>query len=81
MFECASKFCGNFVSHYGQFCDPCQQEQFQDDDEYDEPYEDDPDPWICLFPGKCCMPSPLHHQSECYTAEMAEEMMKEEMAA
>lgn len=58
--------------------DSSQQEEFGDHERY-EP-EDDQDQWVCLFPGKCCMPSPIHHQSECYTAEMAEELMEEEMA-
>jgi len=55
------------------------QDEIGDYERY-EPYEDDEDQWTCLYPGRCCMPSPIHHQSECHTAEMAEEYMREEMA-
>lgn len=28
---------------------------------------DDKDEWECAYPGRCLMPDPLHHWSECYT--------------
>jgi hypothetical protein len=59
--------------------DSSQSEEFDDYERY-EPYEDDAEQWVCLFPGNCCMPSLIHHQSECYTPKMAEEQMQEEMA-
>lgn len=32
----------------------------------------------CLFPDKCCMPSPNHFPSECYTVEDAEAAAQEQ---
>ena len=34
--------------------------------------EDDQEDWECAYPGKCLMPDPFHHRSECYTVEDAE---------
>ena len=31
------------------------------------------DEWECQFPGNCLCPSIDHHESECYTQEMAED--------
>lgn len=56
------------------------EEEFDEYERY-EPSEDyEEGQWVCLFPGNCCMPSPFHHQSECYTPQMAELQMQEELA-
>lgn len=70
-------------SHQTLLAERTERSYEEDVDDYEryEPYDDDADQWVCLFPGNCCMPSPIHHQSECYTPEMAEEQMQQEMAA
>lgn len=49
-----------------------------EDDEYWASVDDRPDDdqWGCCYPEYCCMPG-AHLKSECHTAEMLEEQMRE----
>lgn len=49
----------------GISCDDCDEDQL-------EALAEDDEQWECAYPGKCLMPSPDHHRSECYTVEDAE---------
>jgi hypothetical protein len=48
-------------------------DSWEDDIDFDEDQEYEG----CILGEKCCIPSPDHLSSECFTAEMAEEQMKE----
>lgn len=48
-----------------------------DEEIFDYEAENDDDDWECQFPSDCCMPSMLHHRSECYTPRMAEQWYRE----
>jgi hypothetical protein len=46
------------------------------EDDYEEDEEED---WSCAFPDECLMSYTDHLRDECYTVEMYEEYMKEEI--
>ena len=41
----------------------------RDEREYLIPEDDEEneEQWECAYPGRCLMPDPLHHRSECHT--------------
>lgn len=70
-------YCEDYIDPFNEVCEHGAIDCEECWDERGDPDDGDGEDWECAYPGKCLMPDPLHHRSECFTAEDAEAYYKE----